>query len=279
MRRLLTPRWLVGHLAVAATGAAFLALGWWQVRRAAAGNMLSYAYAVKWPVFAGFVVVVWVRQVLRVARGAGAGAGAGAGEPPPERITPKPPSRRPLPVPVEEPDPELAAYNRYLQWLAANPGRQPSEYPRACWWRGWSVAAIPDRRLHRRRGPAGAGVRRHAGEVHRWGPVAGRGGRTGARLPVHRLPGRHLRPRPARGLAAQADGAGHARRYRAVPVVRGRAGHHPADAHGAGHGGASGRHGRCRALAPGPQGVSAARARRRRTNPTPAWWWAPAASR
>src|SRR6266511_4389550 len=99
MRRLLTPRWLVGHLAVAATGAAFLALGWWQVRRAA--------------------------------RGAGAGAGAGAGEPPPERITPKPPSRRPLPVPVEEPDPELAAYNRYLQWLAANPGRRPSEYPRA----------------------------------------------------------------------------------------------------------------------------------------------------
>jgi hypothetical protein len=131
MRRLLTPRWLVGHLAVAGTVAAFLALGWWQVRRAAGGNVLSYGYAVEWPVFAGFVLVVWVRQVLRVARGAGGGAGAGAGEPPPQRITPKPPSRRPLPVPVEEPDPELAAYNRYLQWLAANPGRRPGEYPGA----------------------------------------------------------------------------------------------------------------------------------------------------
>jgi hypothetical protein len=26
-------------------------------------------------------------------------------------------------------DPELAAYNRYLGWLNANPRRSPSEYP------------------------------------------------------------------------------------------------------------------------------------------------------
>jgi hypothetical protein len=129
MRRVLTPGWLVGHLAVVATVAAFLALAWWQVRRAAAGNLLSYAYAVEWPVFAGFAVAMWIRQVRRVVRGAQADG-------PPPRITPKPPSRRPVPLPVpvpagEEPDPELAAYNRYLQWLAANPDRKPADYPGA----------------------------------------------------------------------------------------------------------------------------------------------------
>jgi hypothetical protein len=125
MRRILGPGWIVGHLAVVATVTAFLALGWWQARRAAAGNLLSYAYAVEWPVFAGFVVAVWIRQLRRELHG------ADRREAPPQRITPKPPSRRPVPVPAQEPDPELAAYNRYLQWLAENPGRRPSEYPRA----------------------------------------------------------------------------------------------------------------------------------------------------
>jgi hypothetical protein len=42
---------------------------------------------------------------------------------------------RPTPVQRESGadvgDPELVAYNRYLEWLAANPGRRPSEYPRS----------------------------------------------------------------------------------------------------------------------------------------------------
>jgi hypothetical protein len=127
MRRVLSPGWIAGHLAVVVTVAGFLALAWWQVRRAAAGNVLSYAYAVEWPVFAGFVVAVWIRQLRRALRGPGTPV------PPVPRITAKPPSRRPVPVPAAPApdDPELAAYNRYLQWLAANPGRRPGDYPGA----------------------------------------------------------------------------------------------------------------------------------------------------
>jgi hypothetical protein len=43
--------------------------------------------------------------------------------------------RRPVRVPVvsaapaDDDDPELAAYNDYLGWLAAHPGARPSDYP------------------------------------------------------------------------------------------------------------------------------------------------------
>ena len=56
MRRFLTPSWLLRHAAMVGLVAAFLALGWWQVGRARGGNMLSYGYAIEWPVFALFVI-------------------------------------------------------------------------------------------------------------------------------------------------------------------------------------------------------------------------------
>jgi hypothetical protein len=125
VRRLLTPRWLLRHCAALVLVAGCLGLGWWQVQRARSGNFLSYGYAVQWPVFAGFVVVIWVYELRRALRN---GAAPTLREP--LRITPKLPSRPPaVRVPDEPPDPELAAYNRYLQWLAANPGRRRSEYP------------------------------------------------------------------------------------------------------------------------------------------------------
>jgi hypothetical protein len=68
MRRLLTPAWLARHGLAAALIAAFLGLGWWQIRRAASGNGLSWAYAVEWPVFAGFVAFLWWREVRRELR-------------------------------------------------------------------------------------------------------------------------------------------------------------------------------------------------------------------
>ena len=37
-------------------------------------------------------------------------------------------TRRPA-VPTDDGDPELAAYNRYLAWLAAHPGAGPADYP------------------------------------------------------------------------------------------------------------------------------------------------------
>lgn len=106
--------------------AGFLGLGWWQVSRARAGNTLSFAYAVEWPLFAAFVVGIWVREIRAELRGESDSG------PPPE---PEPVSRQGpvvIPVrqggPVEPEDPALAAYNRYLAWLAANPDRRPSEY-------------------------------------------------------------------------------------------------------------------------------------------------------
>lgn len=127
MRRLLTPRWLLWHVLVAAAVVVFLGLARWQYGRAIGGNTLSWAYTLQWPLFAGFVVAMWVRTArdeLRRVRD----------EPPPPApppIAPRParPARRPRAVDPEPDDPELAAYNRYLAWLNANPDRKPSEYP------------------------------------------------------------------------------------------------------------------------------------------------------
>jgi DNA-binding transcriptional regulator of glucitol operon len=124
VRRFLTPGWLVKHAVTIVLVTAFLGLGWWQVTRAAAGNLLSYGYAVEWPLFAAFVVFVWVREIRSALRR------PGLPEP-----TATAPGRGPVrtrvarPAPVDDDaDPALAAYNRYLAWLAANPDRRPSEY-------------------------------------------------------------------------------------------------------------------------------------------------------
>jgi hypothetical protein len=114
----------VRHAVAATLVVAFLALGWWQIGRAASGNALSYAYAVEWPVFAGFVVFVWWKEVRR-ARAAAGGPPRHDAEPPPLRST------RPARVGPgydDGDDEHLAAYNRYLAWLAANPTARPADY-------------------------------------------------------------------------------------------------------------------------------------------------------
>ncbi|MFI7081241.1 hypothetical protein ACIBO1_28455 [Micromonospora sp. NPDC049903] len=152
MKRLWTPAWIARHVALVVLVTTFLGLGWWQVSRAAAGNAISWGYAVEWPIFAGFVVFVWwreVRHTLREEPTAEAGdttpdastgetrgadeAGASAGTP--ETNRPRPGIRRPVRVArataVDEvsDDADLAAYNRYLSWLNANPGAKPGDYP------------------------------------------------------------------------------------------------------------------------------------------------------
>lgn len=133
MQRLLTPRWLVVHAAAVMTVIGFLLLGAWQVRRAASGNLLSYGYAVEWPVFAAFVCYVWISQ-LRRALLASRSATAEDGDP--ARTPPATPVRRSATgtgaagrYDHDDEDPELAAYNRYLAWCCAHP-----QLPTAAYW-------------------------------------------------------------------------------------------------------------------------------------------------
>ncbi|WP_329013836.1 hypothetical protein OG271_05235 [Micromonospora rifamycinica] len=141
MKRLWTPAWILRHVALVVLVTGFLALGWWQISRAASGNTLSWAYAVEWPIFAGFVVFVWWREVRHALRGTRAvpPSAAAPGGPAPADTTAGPTTpavRRPVRVarvpaaPVDgADDADLAAYNRYLHWLNANPGARPGDYP------------------------------------------------------------------------------------------------------------------------------------------------------
>ena len=151
MKGLWTPAWIARHVTALVLVCGFLALGWWQYGRATGGNTLSWAYVLEWPVFAGFVVFLWIREVQLERSGAGARDGqsdsAGtADHTEPHSVggaAPERPARRPgEPVTVGRPirvpvrpatpasdDPALAAYNDYLAWLAAHPEARPGDYP------------------------------------------------------------------------------------------------------------------------------------------------------
>jgi hypothetical protein len=81
-------------------------------------------------------VFLWFREVQQERRA----ARAADEEQPPSEQEPAADApvvvRRPVRVPVRAPaappaedDPELAAYNDYLGWLAAHPGARPADYP------------------------------------------------------------------------------------------------------------------------------------------------------
>ena len=138
MKGLWTPAWIARHVLALVLIVVFLGLGWWQFSRATGGNGLSWGYTFQWPVFALFVGFIWFREVQQERRS----AQAAQQEPPAERGEPRPAPpqdgpltvRRQVRVPVvsavpDDDDPELAAYNDYLGWLAAHPGARPSDYP------------------------------------------------------------------------------------------------------------------------------------------------------
>ena len=62
-RFLIKPRWLGWHALMVASVLGMLALGDWQLRRAEAGNALSWAYTFEWPIFAGFAIVFWAKTI------------------------------------------------------------------------------------------------------------------------------------------------------------------------------------------------------------------------
>jgi hypothetical protein len=117
-RFLLRPRWLGWHLAMLVSVAGMLALGYWQLRRAAAGNALSWAYTFEWPIFAVFAVVFWaktIRDEFHPPRAAAPGrAEPAAGAP---AAGPAAPDDDSEPGRAEPEDEDLAAYNAYLARL------------------------------------------------------------------------------------------------------------------------------------------------------------------
>ena len=126
------------HLGVLVLVSGFLALGWWQINRAAQGNTLSWGYAVQWPVFAAFLVWFWIVEMRRAvqppaavetAEGAG---GVTAQEDAPVRLATEAAvtrRRRNEAAYDDSGDPTLAEYNHYLAWLNANPHARPADYP------------------------------------------------------------------------------------------------------------------------------------------------------
>jgi DNA-binding transcriptional regulator of glucitol operon len=102
---------------VVACFVAFLRLGWWQWDRAhaAGGGAQNLGYALQWPLFALFVLFGWGR-VLRLELAKSKPDSAPAPEPA-VRARRRPLPRVEPPAVDDEPDDELAAYNRHLAWL------------------------------------------------------------------------------------------------------------------------------------------------------------------
>jgi DNA-binding transcriptional regulator of glucitol operon len=132
MKGLWTPAWIARHVLALVLFLGCLGLGWWQWTRASSGNAISWGYMFEWPVFAGFVVFLWWREVQLVRRK------DDPAEPPREDQERRPGAPvtvgRPVRVPVRsttdgDEDPETTAYNDYLAWLNAHPGARPGDYP------------------------------------------------------------------------------------------------------------------------------------------------------
>ena len=106
MRRFFTPGWIGLHSIAIVLIGVFMLAGWCQLSRAQGGNLQSWAYVIEWPMFAIFVVVMWVRMVRDELRGESGESEADVPE-----------SAAPAAEIDDEDDEELAAYNRRLARL------------------------------------------------------------------------------------------------------------------------------------------------------------------
>lgn len=122
MRRFFTPGWLGLHALAVALCAAFLGFGWWQFDRAQQGNDRSWAYTFEWPIFAIFVIVMWIKMMRDEVNGVDENDPRRAPnviEEPAEAAV-----KREIIKQQETEDPALAAYNRYLARLNAESHRR-----------------------------------------------------------------------------------------------------------------------------------------------------------
>jgi DNA-binding transcriptional regulator of glucitol operon len=117
VRRFLTPAWLGLHAIAVVLCGAFIGFGWWQYDRAQEGNDRSWAYTFEWPIFAIFVIVMWVKMIRD--EKAGVAPAPKVIEEPAEAAVKREIIRR-----QEEEDPALAAYNRYLARLNSQTDRR-----------------------------------------------------------------------------------------------------------------------------------------------------------
>ena len=100
-----------------------LRLGWWQLGRAitGGGSPQNLAYALQWPLFAGFAVYLWWRMLrFEVNPPAAPTAPQGAAVAPGDRPAAAVRRRYRPEEPVLPPDEDLDAYNRYLAGLDAH---------------------------------------------------------------------------------------------------------------------------------------------------------------
>jgi len=116
-RFLYTPKWLGWHLLVVASVIGMLWLGDWQLRRAEAGNSLSWAYTFEWPLFAIFAVFFWIKTIRDEAHPEEEAAPASISLPAGAQLASSAAASRDAAEPGEAEDPELAAYNAYLARL------------------------------------------------------------------------------------------------------------------------------------------------------------------
>ena len=122
MRRWVSPRSLLIHLALVVSVPLFLAAAWWQVHRAESGNLLSYGYAVEWPLFAVAAVYLWWHLIhMEPGEAGGTGSEADGGL---EGAAESWSRDR------DEESPELRAYNDDLAFLASAGRRKTWRNPR-----------------------------------------------------------------------------------------------------------------------------------------------------
>jgi hypothetical protein len=114
-RFLISPRWIGWHLLMVGSVVGMLWLGDWQLRRAMAGNGLSWAYTFEWPIFSVMVIVFWGKTIRDEFHILARGEQEPSEEPDlPVGIGARPPQAD---AEGEQDDAELAAYNAYLARL------------------------------------------------------------------------------------------------------------------------------------------------------------------